>query len=175
MENLHTKKTSNGSNSLIRQMSVNQKSGRQTFRRRFVSGSLFVSPCPPECYLQSETNIEPDLRLSPLLIDRCQKYLSGLFQIHTILYLLCKKISTAKWVFYFFTGFRRVSPFLSILYDILQKVLILTKASSILGPQNRIIFSLIKSLTNYSFQQYLVRLAVFLSNDEQKSFFCYLK
>ena len=157
-------------------MSVNQKSGRQTFRRRFVSGSLFVSPCPPECYLQSETNIEPDLRLSPLLIDRCQKYLSGLFQIHTILYLLCKKISTAKWVFYnFFTGFRRVSPFLSILYDILQKVLILTKASSILGPQNRIIFSLIKSLTNYSFQQYLVRLAVFLSNDEQKSFFCYLK
>ena len=25
--------------------------------------SLFVSPCPPECYLQSETKIEPDLRL----------------------------------------------------------------------------------------------------------------
>ena len=23
----------------------------------------FVSPCPPECYLQSETKIEPDLRL----------------------------------------------------------------------------------------------------------------
>ena len=45
-------------------MSINQKSGRQTFRRRFVSGSLFVSPCPPECYLQSETKIEPDLRLS---------------------------------------------------------------------------------------------------------------
>ena len=44
-------------------MSINQKSGRQTFRRRFVSGSLFVSPCPPECYLQSETKIEPDLRL----------------------------------------------------------------------------------------------------------------
>ena len=65
MENLHTKKTSNGSNFgwLIRQMSINQKSGRQTFRRRFVSGSLFVSPCPPECYLQSETKIEPDLRL----------------------------------------------------------------------------------------------------------------
>ena len=25
--------------------------------------SLFVSPCPPECYLQSERKIEPDLRL----------------------------------------------------------------------------------------------------------------
>ena len=33
-------------------MPINKKSGRQTFRRRFVSGSLFVSPCPPECYLQ---------------------------------------------------------------------------------------------------------------------------
>ena len=43
-------------------MSINQKSGQQTFRRRFVSGSLFVSPCPPECYLQIETKIEPDLR-----------------------------------------------------------------------------------------------------------------
>ena len=48
---------------LIQQASINQKSERQTFRRRFVSGSLFVSPCPPECYLQSETKIEPDLRL----------------------------------------------------------------------------------------------------------------
>ena len=65
MKNLHTKKTSNGSNFgwLIQQMSINQKSGRQTFCRRFVSGSLFVSPCPPECYLQSETKTEPDLRL----------------------------------------------------------------------------------------------------------------
>ena len=33
-------------------MPINKKSGRQTFRRRFVLGSLFVSPCPPECYLQ---------------------------------------------------------------------------------------------------------------------------
>ena len=65
MKNLHTKKTSNGSNFgwLIQQMSINQKSERQTFRRRFVSGSVFVSPCPPECYLKSETKIEPDLRL----------------------------------------------------------------------------------------------------------------
>ena len=65
MKNLHTGKKRNGSNFgwLIQQMSINQKSGRQTFRRRFVSGSLFVSPCLPECYLQSETKIEPDLRL----------------------------------------------------------------------------------------------------------------
>ena len=65
MENLHTKKTRNGSNFgwLIRQMSITQKRRRQTFRRRFVSGSLFVSPCPAECSLQSETKIEPDLRL----------------------------------------------------------------------------------------------------------------
>ena len=66
MKNLHTRKTSNGSNSdwLIRQMSINQKSGWQTFRTRFVSGSLFVSPFPLECNFQSETKIEPDLRLS---------------------------------------------------------------------------------------------------------------
>ena len=44
-------------------MSIDQKSGQQTFRLRFVSGSLFVSPCPPECNFQSETKIEPDLRL----------------------------------------------------------------------------------------------------------------
>ena len=65
MKNLHTKKTSNGSNFgwLIRQMSINQKSGRKTFARKFVSDSLFVSPCPPECNFQSETKTEPDLRL----------------------------------------------------------------------------------------------------------------
>ena len=70
MKTLRTKKTSNGSNFgwLIRQMSINQKSGRQTFRRRFASGSLFVSPCPPECYLQSETKIEPDLKLDKALL-----------------------------------------------------------------------------------------------------------
>ena len=65
MKNLQTKKTSNGSNFgwLIRQMLINQKSGRKTFCRRFVSGSLFVSPCPPECNFKSETKKEPDLRL----------------------------------------------------------------------------------------------------------------
>ena len=64
MKNLHTKKRS-GSNFgwLVQQMQINQKRGRQTFRRSFVSGSLFVSPCPPEYYLQSETKTEPDLRL----------------------------------------------------------------------------------------------------------------
>ena len=51
------------------QMSINQKSGRQTFRRRFVSGSLFVSSCPPECNFQSETKIEPGLRLGSLKMD----------------------------------------------------------------------------------------------------------
>ena len=30
---------------------------------RWKSGSLFVSPSPPECYLQTETKREPDLRL----------------------------------------------------------------------------------------------------------------
>ena len=66
MKKLHTIKASTESNFdwLIRQMSINQKSRRKTFCRRFVSGSLFVSPCPPECYLQSETKIQPDLRLA---------------------------------------------------------------------------------------------------------------
>ena len=65
MKNLYTKKRSTGSNFdwLIRQMSIDQKSWRKTFHRRFVPGSLFNSPCSPECYLQSETKIEPDLRL----------------------------------------------------------------------------------------------------------------
>ena len=65
MKYLHTIKTNNGSNFgwLIRQMSINQKSGWQTLRRRFVSGSLSVSPCPPECHFQSETKMKPDLSL----------------------------------------------------------------------------------------------------------------
>ena len=65
MKNLHTKKASNGSNFgwLIQLMSINQKSVRHTFCRRFVSGSLFFSPCPPERYLQSETKTERNLTL----------------------------------------------------------------------------------------------------------------
>ena len=69
MKNLHTKKTSTGGNFdwLIRQMSINQKSGQKMFHRRFVSGSLFISPYSPECYLQSKTKREPDLRLETML------------------------------------------------------------------------------------------------------------
>ena len=69
VKNFHSRKTSKGSNFgwLIRQMSINQKSGWQTFRRRFVSGSLFVSSCPPDCNFQSETKVEPDLMLNPIL------------------------------------------------------------------------------------------------------------
>ena len=50
-KNLHTTETSKGSDFgwLIKQMSINQKKW-QTFRRRLVSGCVFVSPCPPECY-----------------------------------------------------------------------------------------------------------------------------
>ena len=59
MKNLRTRKTRNGSNFdwLIRQMSINQKSGRQTFRRRFVSGSVFVSPCHPECCYKAKRKL----------------------------------------------------------------------------------------------------------------------
>ena len=65
MKNLHTKKTSNGINFgwLIRQMSITQKIGRKAFGRKSVSGSLFVSTCPPECNFESEMKTEPDLRL----------------------------------------------------------------------------------------------------------------
>ena len=42
-------------------------------------GSLFVSPCPPECYLQSETKIEPDLRL-PLRTLVAKTYLATIKQ-----------------------------------------------------------------------------------------------
>ena len=56
-------------------MSINQKSGLQMFRRKFVSGSLFVSPCPQECYLQSETKIEPDLKSISRKSDHKEKSL----------------------------------------------------------------------------------------------------
>jgi len=65
MKNLCTKITNNGRNFdwPIKQLSINQKREGQTFRKRFVSGCFFVSPCPPECYVQGETKIEPDIRL----------------------------------------------------------------------------------------------------------------
>ena len=70
MNNLHAKKTSNGSNFgwLIRQMSIKQKSGRKTFCRRFGSSSLFVSPWPPECNFPSEMKRESHLRLNFFLM-----------------------------------------------------------------------------------------------------------
>ena len=40
------------------------KSGRKMFRRRFVSGTILVSPCTLERYFQSKMKIEPDLRLN---------------------------------------------------------------------------------------------------------------
>ena len=69
MKNLHTRKTSNGSNSdwLIRQMSINQKSGRQTFRRSIRLSFRYALPAG--MLLQSETKIEPDLRLALKLTD----------------------------------------------------------------------------------------------------------
>ena len=60
-------------------MSINQNSGPQTFHRRFLSGSLFVSPCLLECYLQSETKIESDLTL-PAVGGTCQ-WLSHFYNI----------------------------------------------------------------------------------------------
>ena len=97
MKNLQTRKTSDGSSFgwLIRQMSINQKSGRKTFRRRFVSGSIFDSPCPPGCYFQSETKKEPDTNLirnvfRPLfwLIDICRISQSKLLPV--LVFLVCE-------------------------------------------------------------------------------------
>ena len=72
-------------------MSINQKSGRQTFRRRFVSGSLFVSPCPPECNFQSETKIELDLRLEygkKCSLDVCHVFFEEYLQEKTSDFIL---------------------------------------------------------------------------------------
>ena len=52
-------------------MSVNQKSDRKTFRRRFVSGKYirhgFRFALLAGMLFQSETKIEPDLRLSCIM------------------------------------------------------------------------------------------------------------
>ena len=67
MKNLHTRKTSNGSNFgwLIRQMSINQKSGRQTFRRRFnFCIRLTFRFALPVGMLLQKRKIEPDLWLA---------------------------------------------------------------------------------------------------------------
>ena len=80
-------------------MSINQKSGRQTFRRRFVSGSLFVSPCLPECNFQSETKIGPDLRLL-LLHIYCTCFVSSKIK-DKILLIYCACFVSLKSEIYF--------------------------------------------------------------------------
>ena len=55
------------------QNTVHIKSVRKTFGRKFVSGSLFVSPCQPECNFQSETKTEPDLRLRNIMMLETSK------------------------------------------------------------------------------------------------------
>ena len=48
------------------------KVGSRRFVEGLPSGSLFVSPCLPECYLQIETKTEPDLRsLSVKNVSQC--------------------------------------------------------------------------------------------------------
>ena len=69
MKNFHTRKTSNGSNFdwLIRQMSINQKSGRQTFRRRFnfcIRLTFTFRFALPVGMLLQKRKIEPDLWLA---------------------------------------------------------------------------------------------------------------
>ena len=52
---------------------------------RFLSGSLFVSPSPPECNFQSKTKIEPDLRVLSFLLAFLNDWLNfgvrGQFEI----------------------------------------------------------------------------------------------
>ena len=62
-------------------MSINQNSGRKTFRRRFVSGSLFVLPCPPECYLQSETKPWSQVRHNEVMVVRIRYVILTLYRI----------------------------------------------------------------------------------------------
>ena len=94
MKNLHTKKTSNESNFdwMILQMSINQKSGRQAFRRRFASGSLFVSPCPRKCYLQSETKIKPYLRLRYIRKVLCKSFIQWFWELHLCCYIVPSRL-----------------------------------------------------------------------------------
>ena len=39
-------------------------SGSHTFSLMATAKIIFLSPCPLECYFQSKTKIEPDLRLA---------------------------------------------------------------------------------------------------------------
>ena len=55
--------------------------------------SLFVSPCPLECYLQRETKIEPDLRLLKSLFN--SKLLQTLIE-HCLPLLFCQRVHLKK-------------------------------------------------------------------------------
>ena len=55
--------------------------------------SLFVSPCPPECYLQRETKIEPDLKLLKSLFN--SKFLQTLIE-HCLPLLFCRQVNWKK-------------------------------------------------------------------------------
>ena len=48
---------------------------------------ICVSPCPPECYLQSETKIEPDLRLAGMetIYMEIDQYINDKININIIL------------------------------------------------------------------------------------------
>ena len=55
--------------------------------------SLFVSPCPLECYLQRETKIEPDLKLFKSLFN--SKFLQTLIE-HCLPLLFCQRVHLKK-------------------------------------------------------------------------------
>ena len=56
--------------------------------------SLFVLPCLPECYLQSETKIEPDLRLQEYHRNR-EKNL----RVYMVFGDVVTKLQTFVWIF----------------------------------------------------------------------------
>ena len=55
--------------------------------------SLFVLPCPLECYLQRETKIEPDLRLFKSLFN--SKFLQTLIDLSMVFH--CFSVSECTW------------------------------------------------------------------------------
>ena len=63
--------------------------------RRFVSSSLSVSPCPPECYLQSEMKIEPDLRFN-YSIDIFLGFHNAVIHVNFCAVLVVKKVLLTK-------------------------------------------------------------------------------
>ena len=78
---------------------INQsKKWAQTLsRKRFVSGSLFVSPCSPECYLQSETKTEPDLKLHNFHKKRKQGQPQQCLPSESDMRILVRKLKKEAW------------------------------------------------------------------------------